>query len=381
MVKTKKVRRYITSLVGDLPLRGASIGGRPRAIGTYVTQFICESCQRCKKKFQPSFKALGGLRGGGVDVLGLNEMDPLYLNLLQQLLPLYAIAVLGYIVGKLAKIDVKSITTLTIFVISPMVFMLSISKLDFSAGAIISPIIMFALACFFGFLTLVITRLYLEPKTAYLAALTTGTNNWGYFGIPIAFALFPPEMVAAYIVTGVSFQFFENSLGMYYISRGNKGPWESFLNIFKYPVIYAILIGILLSAFHVQLPPVADNVLGLFKGAYTVLGMMIIGLGLSQIDKFKIDMPFMATMFGVRFIMWPLVAMGIIYADQHWLHLLGETFYKPILLFSIVPMGANNIAFATHFDMHPAKAAMGVLFTTLFALVYVPVAIKLLGIG
>lgn len=307
-------------------------------------------------------------------------MDPFYTNLLQQLLPLYAIAVLGFVVGKFAKIDVKSITTLTIFVISPTVFTLSIAKLDFSAGAVVAPVLMFVLACVLSGLVLAAAKLYMEPKTAYLSALSTGTSNWGYFGIPIAFALFPPEMVAAYIVTGVSFQIFENSLGMYYISRGNKGPWESFRAIFKYPVIYAITAGLLLSAFHVPMPALADNILTMFKGAYTVLGMMIIGLGLSQLEKFRVDMPFIATMFAIRYVMWPLVALGVVAADQH-LNILGEVFHKPLLLFAIVPMAANNIAFATHFDMAPARAAMGVLLTTLFALVYIPLAIKVLGIG
>lgn len=307
-------------------------------------------------------------------------MDPFYANLLQQLLPLYAIAVLGFVVGKFAKIDVKSITTLTIFVISPAVFALSIAKLDFSAGAVVAPLVMFVLACALSGLVLAAAKLYMEPKTAYLSALAAGTSNWGYFGIPIAFALFPPEMVAAYILTGVSFQIFENSLGMYYISRGNKGPWESFTAIFRYPVIYAIAAGLALSAFQVPMPAVADNILTMFKGAYTVLGMMIIGLGLSQLDRFRVDGPFIATMFAIRFLVWPLLAMAVIYADRH-LNILGEVFYKPLLLFAIVPMGANNIAFAAHFDMAPARAAMGVLLTTLFALVYIPVAIKVLGIG
>lgn len=307
-------------------------------------------------------------------------MDPFYTNLLEQLLPLYAIAFLGYIVGKFARIDIKSITTLTIFVISPSVFVLSIAKLDFAAGAIIVPLMMFALACLFSLIALKISKFYMDDKTSYLAALATGTSNWGYFGVPIAFALFPPEMVAAYIITGVSFQIYENSLGLYFISRGHKDPWQSFLTIFKYPVIYAITLGLALSAFHIELPSIANNILGLFKGAYTVLGMMIIGLGLSQMEKFSIDIKFIATMFAVRFVMWPLIALAIVATDQH-LHILGDDFHKPILLFSIVPMAANNIAFASHFDMNPAKAAMGVLLTTVFALVYIPLAIKLLGLG
>lgn len=296
-------------------------------------------------------------------------------DILTEIFPLYLISLIGYIAGRFAQIDVKSITTLAIFVISPIVFMISISKLDFTAAAVMAPLLTYGLALVVAAVVVRVSKFYLEERTAYLLALSSGTNNWGYFGIPIAFALFPPEMVAAYIMVGFGMMLFEGSAGLYYISRGHKTPLESFKNIFRYPTLYAILVGLTLSYFHFELPHYGERFFELFKGAYTVLGMMIIGLGLSQLDRFRVDVPFTLSAFAVRFLIWPLLAIILIMFDKNIFSLLGDLYYKPLLLFSVMPLAANNIAFAAQFDMRPGKAAIAVLLSTLFALIYVPLAI------
>ncbi|MFT7144470.1 MAG: putative permease [Alphaproteobacteria bacterium] len=302
-----------------------------------------------------------------------------FLNLASEILPLYAISILGFIAGKGLKIDAKSITTLTIYMLSPVVFFLSLAQVNFTSSALIAPAVTFMVAAILAPLILRVTKCYLGEKTPYLSALATGTNNWGYFGLPIAFSLFNPEQVAAYIVIGFGFQMFENTLGIYYASRGHKSPLESFFAVFKFPAIYAITGGLAFSYLGLDIPSAGEKLFDLFKGAYTVLGMMIIGLGVASLDKFRIDIGFSLTMCIMRFVMWPALATGIIFIDSH-LGLLGSEFYKPLMLFSMMPMAANNIAFATQFNMHPGKASVAVLITTILALVYIPFALQFFGI-
>jgi predicted permease len=44
-----------------------------------------------------------------------------------------------------------------------------------------------------------------------------------------------------------------------------------------------------------------------------------------------------------------------------------------MLLQSTAPSGANMAAFSAKFDLHPNKAALGILFTTLIAIFYMPI--------
>ena len=302
-----------------------------------------------------------------------------FADLLSGLLPLYFIAFLGFIAGRLLKVDIKSITTLTIYIISPIVFVFAIAAIDFSLSALLAPILVLFIATALSFLLLNPSKLFLnDDKTPYITAMSLGTNNWGYMGIPIAFALFSPEVAGAYVLIGFSFQLYENTLGVYYISRGKMSPKQSALNILKLPSFYAIFVGLTLSFFGFENPQIGEKFVELFKGAYTVLGMMIIGLGLSTLKRFTFDLKFITVSMIIRFMVWPAVAVTLIALNQHF-QVLDKLYHKPLILFSIMPMAANNIAFAAQFDMNPGKVSVAVLITTLFALIYIPAIIFFAG--
>lgn len=300
--------------------------------------------------------------------------------LISKIFPLYVIMALGYATGKYFKPDTKSIATLAIFVISPTFFLMSVSKMTFTAAAVFAPLLIIMVCLGLSMAVLNVARRYMDDKNAYLSALMTGTSNWGYFGVPIAFMLFPPEIVGLYILIGFGMQIFENSFGIYFISRGHLSPVDSAKNVFKFPVLYAIIAGLLISYFQIQVPIFTDEFFGYFKGAYVVLGMMMVGLGLADMDRITIDRKFLATVFGVRFILWPVTALALILFDKYILTVLGADFYGPLMLFSLMPMAANNIAFAAKFDMGPGKAAVAAVATTVFALLYIPLMINLLEI-
>lgn len=303
----------------------------------------------------------------------------LFLTLLSSIFPLYVIMGLGYITARVSEMDTKTVATLATFVMSPAVFLLTVSKMVFTPSIIFAPILVFALCAAVGFITLYVSRHYFpDRRTAYLSALMAGTSNWGYFGVPIAFALFDPDIVATYIVIGFGTMLFENSLGIYFISRGHLSPIESFKNIFRYPVLYAIVAGIFFSLMGWKIPFADESFFPFFKGAYVVLGMMTIGMALASQKKLDIDLRLLATAFGVRFLIFPVLFFGLVWLDKNILHWISPDFYGPFILFSLMPMAANNIGFATKFDMEPEKAAVAALATTIFALAYIPLALHIL---
>lgn len=308
----------------------------------------------------------------------MTEGFDVFWSIVDEMLPLYIMMLLGYLGGKLFQVETKSVASLAVFVVSPIVFMLSVQKMQFSAGAIYAPLVMMALGIAVSLLVLKTTKTFMDAKTPYLSALMSGTSNWGYFGMPLAFILFDPQIVALYVLIGFGTHLFENSFGIYYISRGNLSPVESFKNVFKYPTIYAIVIGLVLSYTGTEVPILDDQFFNYFKGAYVVLGMMIIGLGIANMERFTVDAKLISTVFGVRFLLWPMVALGTIWLDKNVFTLLGPDFYKPLLLFSVMPMGANNIAFAAKFDMNPGKASVAALASTIFAMFFVPLALYFL---
>lgn len=297
-----------------------------------------------------------------------------------EMLPLYLMMAIGYLAGRLFKPDTKSIATLTVFVLSPIVFMLTVAQMEFSIGALLGPFIVFALSVLVSFCVLGLGRQVSAGKTPYLMALISGTSNWGYFGISIAFVLFEPAVVGLYVLIALGTIVFENSFGIYYASRGQSSPLESFKNVFRYPVLYAIIIGVFLSYLEYQPPILSGTFFEYFKGAYIVLGMMMVGLALADMERLTVNIGFLASTFGLRFLIWPALAIGVVWLDKNVIGLMNADFYASLLLISLMPMGANNISFAAKFDMGPGRTAVACLATTLFAMIYIPVAVRFLGL-
>jgi predicted permease len=68
----------------------------------------------------------------------------------------------------------------------------------------------------------------------------------------------------------------------------------------------------------------------------------------------------------------------IILIDIRWLHLFNPLIYHVLALLAIVPLAANTVAYATQLNAHPEKAAVTVLASTLWALIYIPLIMSLL---
>ena len=92
-----------------------------------------------------------------------------------------------------------------------------------------------------------------------------------------------------------------------------------------------------------------------------MLGMMLVGLGLSQIKSASIDYMFSGLAFVAKFLIWPIVIMGIIFIDSRWLNFYDASIYQIMFLMSIVPLASNTVAFAAKFNLFPEKSAFTVL--------------------
>ena len=121
-----------------------------------------------------------------------------------------------------------------------------------------------------------------------------------------------------------------------------------------------------------------DNFIISLQGAYVVLGMMLIGFGISKINNFTFDYKFIGLSFLGKFFVWPVLMFFLITLDYYIFGIYNIEFYRAFILLAIVPVAANTVIFATVLNVYPEKVSSSVLFSTLFGLLYVPVIIMLL---
>jgi predicted permease len=303
----------------------------------------------------------------------------LFISLLTKLLPLYAIIFLGFIAARYLNAQKETVAKLLIYIIAPVVVFWGAYTVPANFANLSLPVLFFAIACLMCLVFLWIGKLvYKEDPAKNIMAFTAGAANVGYFGLPVAMMIFSDRIFSLVVVSVMGFILYESTLGFFISANGRHGVKESLIKTAKLPTIYAFILGLLLNLAGVELGPTIVATFAYFKGAYSLLGMMLIGMGLSLVCKTSFDIKFISLSFLAKFALWPAIVVVVITLDRQFLHIYDPQAYRIMILLSVVPLAANAVAYATEFKTCPDKVSLAVTLSTLFALFYVPLVVSLL---
>lgn len=295
-----------------------------------------------------------------------------FISLLTKLIPLYIIIFLGFIAGKYLHAKKETLATILIYIIAPVIVFHGVITAKINLATLSLPVIFYIVCSFICIFFYWVAKSIWSDTTKNILAFAAGSGNAGYFGLPVAVAIFGENVLGIVALIILAFILYENSTGFFITARGNYTIKESLIKIAKLPAVYAFVIGLVLNLKGVTFGQIYFETISFFRGAYTVMGMMLIGLGLSDAKKYEFDLKFIATIFMAKFLFWPLIIFLVIILDNNLLRLYDPSIHKIMMLISSVPIAANTVAYATVLRAHPEKASVAVLLTTLFALFYIP---------
>ncbi len=306
-----------------------------------------------------------------------------FLDLASRLIPLYLVVGAGFFSGRFMGVDRDSVAKLVIYVVSPVVIFTNVSQVDLRPEFLAVPI-GFALVCsmvaagvllwgrLFG------ARFGIHGASVNLLAFSSGNANTGYFGLPVALMLFGPEAAGIYLLFILGFLLYENSVGFYILARGKASAREAFARLLRLPAFYAFGAALIANTLGMRIEGAYADFSGFFRGAYSVLGVMLIGMGVAQIRTWRFDWRFTLATFVGKFLVWPLLVALFIEFDRTVLYLYSGQAHQMMLLIACCPLAANTVAFATLLRIEPEKAGVSVLLSTLFALGMIPAMVALL---
>lgn len=297
------------------------------------------------------------------------------LALFYKLLPLYVTVLLGWIAGRYLEASGRHIAGIMLYIVTPSVIFAGVMAAPLSPAVILLPVLTFSLCSALGIFHLAIAKRIVGDDTANLMPLAVGTGNTGYFGIPVALLLFGQEGLALYIVCMLGTTLFENSVGFYLAARGRYSIGDALTRVARLPSVYAFILGVGLNLSGFAIPEVFVPLFDNLQGAYSILGMMIIGMGILSMRGLAGNLRFTALAFFGKFVSWPLVALALWWLDANWLGIYSEQVHHAIFLISITPIAANTVVIATLLDTSPRQAAGTTLLSTLFALAFIPVMV------
>lgn len=297
------------------------------------------------------------------------------LILLFKLLPLYITVALGWIAGRYLEASGKHIAGIMLYIVTPSVIFYGVMRAPLSTEVVLLPLLTFVLSAVIGVAHLLIGRRLLTDGSANILPLAAGTGNTGYFGIPVALLLFGEQGVGIYIVCMLGTTLYETSVGFYLAARGRYGVPECLRRVVRLPSIYAFALAVTLNLSGVAIPDVLTPLFENLRGAYSIFGMMIIGMSILSFRGLAGNIRFTGLAFFGKFVVWPVAALLLWGLDSWLFQIYDMAVYQALFLVSITPMAANTVVIATLLDASPRQAAGTTLLSTLFALAYIPVMV------
>lgn len=286
---------------------------------------------------------------------------------------------LGYLSGKYGAVTKHSLASLIFYFIAPIIFFAiptSSNGLQFSDMSI--SLVSFCLCCILSFSTYYLYGFIWDDSHKNILALSAGTGNSTFVMLPIVTALFDEKTLSIYALGLMGVAIYEMSIGCYFCARSISSFKESVIKIMKLPMLNAFILGVCFSLAGFRLPDFLDDFIINMKSSFFVLGMILIGVAVSRIEKLTLDFKFIGFAFLGKFVLFPLVFTIFVLIDKYLLGLYNQDYYNVLIMLSIAPMATNVIVLSSLYDIFPEKVATTVLLSIIFSLVYIPIITTLL---
>lgn len=292
-------------------------------------------------------------------------------TLMGPLWTLLAFVALGWLASRRLAIDPRPIATLLIYLIAPLTFFRALTLGGPTPSYLLLTLALFTVSSLVALIFHRLARQCFAPEESAVLAFSSGTGNTGYFGLPLALVLLPPQGVTLYLFCVLGVTLYEFTVGFYLSARGQFSARQSLMKILRLPLVYAFLAALMASGLELEVPAAVIDGMAVFPATYTLLGMMIIGMTLSRVTIREVDGRFIAACVAIRYGLWPLLALGAVVGLQAFFEVPAELVVA-LLLVGVVPMAANVVVVAMELGIAPGKGALAVLVTTLAAPLVIP---------
>jgi predicted permease len=176
---------------------------------------------------------------------------------LEVLLPIFGIFVLGYIGEKKIGFDTKTISAMSLYLMSPVLVFRAFYTIKFNLEYVYMAIYMFVLCFALIFVVYVVSfiRKYSKVETCGMILASVFMNN-GNYGTPVVLLLFGAAGLDYGIILMVIQSLVMCTVGVYYAAKGSPdgdGVRSALRAVRRMPMIYGAMLGALFQAFHIPL--------------------------------------------------------------------------------------------------------------------------------
>jgi malonate transporter len=311
------------------------------------------------------------------------------LGVIELVLPLFAIILLGFAAGKLARLPIEGLAWMNFYIIYvalPALFYQLLSRTPVSQFAQIGFILVSISSTFAIFILVYLIARWRKNNQpdATIQGLAAAYGNIGYMGIPLGLAAFGP---AAGVPVALIFCF-ENAMHFIvaplFMALDKSNQQTKFqlgkritIKIFTHPFIIATIAGVLASVFTFKLPEFAGQTLDLLSKTAGPCALFAMGItaALRPLKRVPVELGYIVP---IKLILHPVLVYVLLVwlipdLDPVWL-------YSAVLL-ATLPTATNVFVLAEQYGVWQERASSTIVVSTLLAMVTVTAFLYLVRTG
>ncbi|MGI8384943.1 AEC family transporter [Robertmurraya sp. P23] len=290
------------------------------------------------------------------------------------ILPVFIVFLLGYILQKAKGLDIRALSTVTVYVLIPCLVFRSLLETKIEQQYLMMVFIVVLLMVITIIIAKIVARfrrIDTDTESAYI--LSTVFMNAGNYGTPIVLFVFGNEAfniaISFYVIQLILF----NTVGIYYASRSKEGLDKGLKNIFKLPAIYAVFLAFLFR----QLPILPDNIFQIINlladGAIPII-MLLLGMQLANLKVEVLNWGQISFVTTMRLIISPLIAFVIT-----WLLPVDPIYRNVIITLAAMPTAVNVTLYSLEFNIQPKFVSVTTIVNTFISVITVSILLNILG--
>jgi len=297
-----------------------------------------------------------------------------FVDLLLIVLPAFLIFGAGFIGQKLLKLDIKSISTMSLYLMLPFLTF----DTFYSNQLNVEYFYMFLFTCLLALIMMTLTvsfGFFIKADKTQMSAMLLGTifPNSGNYGAPVAMFAFGAMGFQYAVIFMVIHAFLMNTIGIFIASYGSEKTTsikDSLMRVIKMPVLYGFLFGVLFQLLHIELPSTIQDGISLVGSASIPTVMLILGMQLAEIKPQKFELKYVNTVTIFRMLISPLLAVVLVNFMP-----VNDMIKNVYILLAAMPIAANTTLLAVQFNVKPDLTSFTTLVTTLLSLVTIPLTL------
>ena len=239
----------------------------------------------------------------------MTQLPAIFLNILA---PVFALVLLGYLIGPRLQIDARSVSKLAYYIFAPAflfnVFSDATIEANLAVRMAVYGIVVAIATAIIGLLIARAMRCTAQMTAAFV--LVSAFGNVGNFGFPIIQFKFGDVAIVDASVYFITLSITGFVIGVAAATWNKDGRLGAMLAIFKTPAIVAAIPAFLVNGFALPVPIFIDRAVGLLAGALIPVMLMTLGLQLANIGRITVDRDTLVASL-VRLVAGPILAIAL----------------------------------------------------------------------